>query len=190
MKVSQRRVLIVDDDQHLLEVLQLWFEKANLAVVTAANGEQAIEILNGPEPPAFVLTDFMMPALNGIELVRLLKANFKLFATPVVMMSNNSDPEFRKKAMQLGAAAFLLKTDGARLIVENSIRAAMGTEAGIFESQMRLPLSAVQVQAMRESLIALLRLTSRTEGLPTDVRDALISADKLVEELFAAVQVN
>jgi len=92
--------------------------------------------------------------------------------------------------MQLGATAFLLKTDGARLIAENSIRAALGPEARIFESQTRLPLSAVQVQAMRESLVALLRLTSKTEGLPTDVRNALISADKLVEELFAAVQEN
>jgi CheY-like chemotaxis protein len=187
--MSQERILIVDDDQHLVGVLQIWFEKANFAVVAASNGDEALGILRGSGPLAFVLTDFMMPERNGIELLRVLKANPNLSHTPVMMMSNNSNPEFRQRAMELGAVAFLLKTDGARAVAENAMLAVGRVPEG-FEGKKPSPLSTVQVQAMRESLVALLRLTSRTDGLPIEVRDALVSAGKLVEALFAAVPVN
>jgi hypothetical protein len=79
----------------------------------------------------------------------------------------------------------LHKTDGARLIVENAILAAIRRGA-VLENQAPPPQQTAQVEAMRESLVALLSLTSKTEGLSVEVRTALISAGKLVDGLFAA----
>ena len=78
MTMSRRRVLIVDDDAPFLELLQLCFAKANFDVVLASNGEEALKILLESEPPDLVLSDFMMPEVNGIELVRHIKASAKL----------------------------------------------------------------------------------------------------------------
>ncbi len=184
--MSQKRILIVDDDANLLEVLQLRFAKTNFEVTVASDGRSALDILRECEPLDLVLTDFMMPELNGIELTRAIKANPKLFDTPVVVMSNNADPEFRRRAIELGARAYFLKTEGARTIVEKTIRMIADREPEIPRG-LRLPGATAQVQAMRQSLVSLLRLTAQTDGLPVEVRNAMISAEKLVESLFAAV---
>jgi CheY-like chemotaxis protein len=184
--MPRKRILIVDDDANLLEVLQLRFAKTNFDVTVASDGRTALDILRESEPLDLVLTDFMMPELNGIELTRAIKGNSKLFDTPVVVMSNNADPEFRKRAIELGARAYFLKTEGARTIVERTIRMIADREPEIPKGPT-LPGGAAQVQAMRQSLVALLRLTAHTEGLPVEARNAMISAEKLVESLFAAV---
>jgi CheY-like chemotaxis protein len=119
--MSRKRVLIVDDDAPFLELLQLYFAKANFDVILASNGADALKILFESEPPDLVLSDFMMPEVNGIELVRHLKANAKLFDTPVALMSSNVDTEFRKRALDLGASAYLLKTEGAHAVAEKAI---------------------------------------------------------------------
>jgi CheY-like chemotaxis protein len=186
MTMSRRRVLLVDDDAPFLELLQLCFAKANFDVIPAPNGAEALKILFESAPLDLVLADFMMPQVNGIELLRRLKENAKLFDTPVVMMSCNVDPEFRKRAIDLGASAYLLKTEGARAIAEKAIHMIGGGEPGVSNCQTRSA-STAQVQAMRQSLLTLIRLTAQMDGLPMQARSALITAEKLVESLFAAV---
>ena len=184
--MSRRRVLIVDDDAPFLELLQLCFAKANFDVVLASNGEEALKILLESEPPDLVLSDFMMPEVNGIELVRHIKASAKLFDTLVVLMSGNVDTEFRKRALDLGASAYLLKTEGAQAVAAKAIHMVVGGEPGV--SNCRTPsASTAQVEAMRQSLLALIRITTQMDGLPAQARSALITAEKLAESLFAAV---
>src|SRR5260370_30338137 len=99
--MSQKRILIVDDDADLVAVVKLRFAKTDFEVLFASDGQKALQILREPERLDLVMTDFMMPELNGIEFIRGLKANDNLFDTPVVMMSNSSDPEFRRRAIEL-----------------------------------------------------------------------------------------
>ena len=178
--MSRRRVLIVDDDAPFLELLQLCFAKANFDVILASNGADALKILLASEPLDLVLSDFMMPEVNGIELVRHVKASAKLFDTLVVLMSSNVDTDFRKRALDLGASAYLLKTDGAQAVAEKAIRMVAG-------GAPEVSASTAQVQAMRQSLLTLIRITTQMDGLPAQARSALITAEKLAESLFAAV---
>jgi CheY-like chemotaxis protein len=184
--MSRRRVLIVDDDAPFLELLQLCFAKANFDVTLAANGEEALKVLLESEPPDLVLSDFMMPEVNGIELVRHVKASAKLFDTLVVLMSGNVDTEFRKRALDLGASAYLLKTEGAQAVAQKAIRMVAGREPEVPNCQTRSA-STAQVEAMRQSLLALIRITTQMDGLPMQARSTLIAAEKLAESLFAAV---
>jgi CheY-like chemotaxis protein len=186
MTMSRRRVLIVDDDAPFLELLQLCFAKANFDVSLATNGDEALKILLESEPLDLVLSDFMMPEVNGIELVRHVKANAKLFDTLVVLMSSNLDTEFRKRALDLGASAYLLKTEGAQAVAQKAIRMIAGREPEVSSGQTRSA-PAAQVDAMQQSLLALIRITTQMDGLPTQARSALITAEKLAESLFAAV---
>lgn len=184
--MSRKRILIVDDDAPFLELVQLYFAKANFDAILASNGAEALKILFESEPPDLVLADFMMPEVNGIELVRQLKANAKLFDTPVVLMSSNVDTEFRKRALDLGAAAYLLKTEGAHAVVEKAIHIIAGRDPGFSNCQTPSAATA-QVQAMQQSLLALIRITTQMDGLPAQARIALTTAEKLAESLFAAV---
>ena len=177
--MSRRRVLIVDDDAPFLELLQLCFAKANFDVILASNGVEALKILLASEPLDLVLSDFMMPEVNGIELVRHVKASAKLFDTLVVLMSSNVDTDFRKRALDLGASAYLLKTDGAQAVAEKAIRMVAG-------GAPEVSASTAQVQAMQQSLLTLIRITTQMDGLPAQARSALITAEKLAESLFAA----
>jgi len=183
--MSRRRVLIVDDDASFLEVLELCFAKANSDVLLASNGAEALKILLESDPPDLVLADFMMPEVNGIELVRQLKANAKLFDTPVVLMSSNVDTEFRKRALDLGAAAYLLKTEGAHTVAEKAIHIIACRDPG-FSNCLTRSAPAAQVDAMQQSLLALIRVTTQMDGLPAQARSALITAEKLAESLFIA----
>jgi DNA-binding NarL/FixJ family response regulator len=128
----------------------------------------------------------MMPEVNGIELVRHIKASAKLFDTLVVLMSGNVDTEFRKRALDLGASAYLLKTEGAHAVAEKAIRMVAGREPEVSNCQTRSA-PAGQVEAMQQSLLALIRITTQMDGLPTQARSALVTAEKLAESLFAAV---
>jgi CheY-like chemotaxis protein len=177
--MSRKRVLIVDDDAPFLELLQLCFAKANFDVILASNGDEALKILLESEPLDLVLSDFMMPEVNGIELVRHVKASAKLFDTLVVLMSSNVDTDFRKRALDLGASAYLLKTDGAQAIAEKAIRM-------VADGAPEVSASTAQVQAMQQSLLTLIRITTQMDGLPAQARSALITAEKLAESLFAA----
>ena len=179
MTMSRKRVLIVDDDAPFLELLQLCFAKANFDVILASNGVEALKILLASEPLDLVLSDFMMPEVNGIELVRHVKASAKLFDTLVVLMSSNVDTDFRKRALDLGASAYLLKTDGAQAVAEKAIRMVAG-------GAPEVSASTAQVQAMQQSLLTLIRITTQMDGLPAQARSALITAEKLAESLFAA----
>jgi CheY-like chemotaxis protein len=181
MTVLQNRVLIVDDDADFLKALQVWFLKENFEVLVASHGEQASQILRQSPAVDLVLTDFMMPERNGIELVRLLKKDPKLFMIPIAVMSNNTNPEFRVRAHEMGASAYLLKPEGARAVAEKAASLIKPTEA----HRPLVPMPTEAIQAMQSSLLALIRLTVKTEGLPAQARSALLSAEKLAESLFS-----
>jgi CheY-like chemotaxis protein len=98
------RILIVDDEQDILATLQIILEMEGYAVDTASTGQQALEKISAIEPD-LVLSDVMMPVMNGIELLKRLKAHPEHRAIPVVIASAGSiDPEALR-----GCDAFLKK---------------------------------------------------------------------------------
>lgn len=98
------RILVVDDEQDILETLQLILEMEGHAVDTASTGQQAIEKMSAVVPD-LVLSDVMMPVMNGLELLKRLKAHPQHRAVPVIITSAGSiDGEALR-----GSAAFLKK---------------------------------------------------------------------------------
>lgn len=80
------RILIVDDEQDILEILQMILEMEGHAVDTASTGQQAIDKMSAVVPD-LVLSDVMMPVMNGIELLQRLKAHPQHRAIPVILTS-------------------------------------------------------------------------------------------------------
>jgi len=79
-------ILIVDDEEPFRELLGEIFERAGYRVLLAINGRQALELLE-QERPDLVVSDFMMPVLNGANLCRRLKAEPGTASIPIILMS-------------------------------------------------------------------------------------------------------
>ena len=82
------RVMVVDDEDVLLEMLAALIEDLGHQPVTATGGHEALAILaSTPEPPALILSDVMMPRMNGVELARTIKTDSAYRSVPVLLMS-------------------------------------------------------------------------------------------------------
>ncbi len=108
-------ILLVEDDQDYSHLLNEAFTEAGFRILRAENGERALELLR-QEPVDLVVSDFIMPELNGLELCRLLNNDMRLSKVKVVLYSCNADSTFRQKARELGALDYLLKTDANELV--------------------------------------------------------------------------
>ena len=112
-----KRVLIVDDEPYVLNVLKHFLTGAGFSVSEAHNGEAALKAV-AESPPDVVLTDVQMPRLNGQDLCNELANRFPDPARLVIVMTSRTDPELRKWAAALDNAQFVEKPDSPRGIVD------------------------------------------------------------------------
>jgi two-component system response regulator VicR len=87
-----RRILFVDDDFAVAEVTRMVLEHEGYNVLIAGNGEDAYHTVE-TERPDLVITDYMMPIMNGGQLVRRMRASPMLEGIPVIMVTANSATE-------------------------------------------------------------------------------------------------
>ncbi len=102
-KSSAKRVLLVDDEPKILSFLAVKLRLCGYDVVSAASGEEALDLVRTAEPQVMLL-DIIMPGMDGFEVLRRLAAADHL---PVIVMS--ARPENRLEALQLGARDYVAK---------------------------------------------------------------------------------
>ncbi|EUB87745.1 MULTISPECIES: response regulator [unclassified Pseudomonas] len=79
-------ILVVDDEYLIADVLGLALEDEGFMVVTASNGRKGLEVLER-ERPALIITDFMMPVMNGLEFATAVRALPSFSQLPIILMS-------------------------------------------------------------------------------------------------------
>src|SRR6185312_5078057 len=108
-------VLVVDDEYGTVEVLVAALEDAGYRVFTAANGRRALERLEENKPD-LVVSDFMMPLMDGAALVQAMRSNPEYRDIPVIMMSAAPEAALRRRLN--GYEAFLRKPFRVRALLE------------------------------------------------------------------------
>ncbi len=83
---KQKTILVADDESHILHVVSLKLRNAGYRVVTAHDGQEALEAAQ-QERPDLLITDYHMPQLSGLELCRRLKQDASLPQIPVIMLT-------------------------------------------------------------------------------------------------------
>jgi CheY-like chemotaxis protein len=84
--ISRGRILVVDDEPHIVQVVSLKLRNAGYEVLTAADGEEAFDVAR-EAMPHLIITDFQMPYLTGLELCRALANDEKTRAIPVIILT-------------------------------------------------------------------------------------------------------
>lgn len=99
------KVLVVDDEDEIRQLLRLYLEKDEYQVVEATNGEDALNILKSQEID-LVLLDIMMPKVNGYQVLKEIRANNNI---PVIMLSAKSQDADKILGLDLGADDYIAK---------------------------------------------------------------------------------
>ena len=111
------RALIVDDSSFVREYLKQMLERMEVECVEAANGREALEILERGPAIDVTLCDLNMPVMNGLEFLQALNASGLRHAMQVLMITTETEYEVITTALALGADEFLMKPftrDGLR----------------------------------------------------------------------------
>lgn len=105
---NPRRVLIVDDDPAIRMLCAVNLEIEGLVVLEAADGRRGLEQARS-ERPDLVVTDVMMPGLDGFELAEALRRDERTCEIPLIFLSSEAGPANAERARELGALAYLTK---------------------------------------------------------------------------------
>jgi len=116
-----KKILAVDDERHMLRLIEYNLSSSGYEVVTASNGSEALEkALN--EKPDLILLDIKMPGMDGYEVCRELKNNPATSQIPIIFVSVMADDE---KTKALGASSYILKPFSPDVLLKE-IREVMG----------------------------------------------------------------
>lgn len=187
--MKKTRVLIVDDEQDVIAALEFRLATAGYEVVTASNGAEALDVIQTSDVD-LVLADFMMPEINGLELTRLVKSDPKLFEVKILLFSCNTEPEFRRRAIELGAIDYLSKADGANSIVSR-VRDVVSPEQPA--AGQNDPASAgstgeaalrSHVRALAQNLTDVLHLAQLEKEVPRSTQYAIDSANRIADDML------
>jgi signal transduction histidine kinase/FixJ family two-component response regulator len=102
----EEKVLIVDDEEDICEVLSISLSDLGYKVYTAGNGEEALQVFEKTKP-SIVLTDIRMPGIDGIELLRRIKDQYP--ETEVIMITGHGDMNLAIRSLKLEATDFITK---------------------------------------------------------------------------------
>jgi len=114
--MEKTRILIIDDDPLMQNLIRAVLEKSGYEVLKAANGLDGLETIKG-ERPELVISDVMMPKMDGFELVQKVRSNPFIARTPLIMLSAKSEERDKVKGLELGADDYMTKPFGRKELV-------------------------------------------------------------------------
>ncbi len=106
--VSPTKILVVDDSVVVLKLLSHLLKSEDYLVVTAKNGIEALKLVS-TERPNLIITDYVMPEMDGVALIKKLKSQMSTRFIPIIMLTVKSEEEFEVEGLCAGADDYLIK---------------------------------------------------------------------------------
>lgn len=143
------KIVLVDDEPEILTLVRDYLSREGYTVVTAANGLEGLEIIEG-EKPDLVLLDWMLPGLNGLEMCKRLRETSTI---PIIMLTAKSEEIDRVLGLEFGADDYIVKPFSLRELaarVKTVLRRAGGgtqetTSSVIVRGELSLDISSHKV---------------------------------------------
>lgn len=109
-RIMAKKILLIEDESLLSDMYADKLKKAKFKVFSAFDAEQGFKLAL-EEKPDLIILDVILPKKTGLEFLEELRINKETFSLSVVVLSNYDNPKARKRARQLGALDYLIKTD-------------------------------------------------------------------------------
>jgi two-component system, response regulator len=119
MKAIIKNILLVDDSENDVKLIKAALEEAHFGneIVVAEDGEEALDFLykrgkfadDKSEDPVFILLDIKMPLMDGIEVLKIIRADDAFNKIPVIMLTSSRDSHDLKECYDSGANSFVVK---------------------------------------------------------------------------------
>jgi two-component system alkaline phosphatase synthesis response regulator PhoP len=113
--MAREKILVVDDEEDIVELIRYNLEKEGLKVITANSGEEAIRRASH-ENPQLIILDLMLPGIDGLEVCRILKRGIETSSIPIVMLTVKSDETDIVVGLELGADDYITKPFSPRIL--------------------------------------------------------------------------
>lgn len=107
------KILVVDDEPKIVEVLKAYLEKESYEVITSYGGNEALNIFR-KESPDLILLDLMLPDISGEELCKIIRLESKV---PIIMITAKTEEESELEGLNIGADDYITKPFSAKQVV-------------------------------------------------------------------------
>jgi PleD family two-component response regulator len=127
--MSKGRILVIEDDFDISNMLRIYFQSQDYEVVVAARGKEGFELCRQQLPHVIVL-DIMLPDIDGYEVCRRLRSNLRTSHVPIIFLTQKDERSDKIAGLELGADDYITKPfdiEELRLRVQGSIRRAQQT---------------------------------------------------------------
>lgn len=111
--MSNEKVLIVDDEEHIVELIKFNLEANGYKTITASNGLEALELVKN-EKPNLILLDIMLPGLNGNDVCKEIRKDIEISTIPIIMITAKGEELDRILGLELGADDYVTKPFSVR----------------------------------------------------------------------------
>ena len=110
MIADKKRILVIDDNADIRDLVQYIFEKAGKLVIQGEDGEKGLAKVKAVRPD-LILLDTTMPGISGLDVLKVIRqdSDTEISAIPVVMLTANSAEADIKKAYEIGASSYIVK---------------------------------------------------------------------------------
>src|SRR3954468_6738820 len=156
------RVLVAEDDPFILNLLLFWLKQWNFEPVVAKTGLEAWSMLQFPDAPKLVLMDWMMPGLEGPQVLRLLRSKPPSAYSYVIMLTGSSDNGDVGRAFAAGADDYMVKPFNPE---ELHARLRVGKRIVDLNSQLLSAQEALRFEARHDHLTGLMNRAAVFEAL-------------------------
>jgi DNA-binding response OmpR family regulator len=118
-ETEQKKILIIEDEKPLAHALELKLSHEGFAIVATSSGEEALTFLE-KDHFDLVLTDLIIPGVDGFKVLETIQE--KKMKIPVIVMTNLNQQEDRKRASDLGACEFFVKSNSPISLIVETIK--------------------------------------------------------------------
>jgi two-component system alkaline phosphatase synthesis response regulator PhoP len=147
------RILVVEDDPDIAELVARYLGKAGFSIEMISSGRDAVAAVTA-RPPDVLVLDLMLPQVDGLEICRLVRANDKTAAIPIIMLTARAEESDRIVGLELGADDYLAKPFSPNELVARVRALLRRAQRGAWPSGRAIAYGPIVVDADRHTVLA------------------------------------
>lgn len=149
--MTKEKILVVEDDEDILQLLTFTFESAGFDVRTASNGRDGLALAMDFRPD-LILLDLMLPGMSGLDVCKELRRLPEVSSTPVIMLTARGEEVDRIVGLELGADDYIIKPFSPRelvLRIHAVLRRTLGVDESVPRAHLRMDGLSIDTDAHR-----------------------------------------